>query len=542
MVEGNLGMVSSMDEALTFVQSLAEKVVGHDVPLSDTETKAVHTIEAYVKRMLEDIKKQRNQDQAEVNRYRAVVKGCADSAKESLDDSVNNLRAESNKARGIHVKCRRGEADEATETSTQCSKYDAYRSSPPGNTPPKCMETLSSSDVTTTDAATKKSMEQCITAINAWVVPLYDLYMKCKKKRDDHIADTRSCDVKQATFESDFCQYATLLAGTCEGQTKCRKTSVGILKVGDGEVKVAEKARQADCEVGHKVDCLLQIFEETDNSKKPKMLEHCKKLVPTCPDKIEYPPIPGPTPCSEEPNEPCAKAWLEKEYTNQKWYALAPTTWCHACSPPHPCKVTLYQSKHFEGWQASFPPGDWPTRALRRGGARDDQVSAIEVEEGCLAVVYKNPDLTGLDGVFAPGKYDYSEFHKVFPNDLVSSLLVLRKLSFETRGRHGEEEIIVKVGELSEKTRLTESWQQFEFDVPSDGQFTIEFLNAGGKIYNGGDNDVFFRSQYHAHIKPPDYWNRIWKCDQSVPTDAGRCKAVEDGELAWNGKYVITLG
>merc|ERR1719384_738385 len=121
-----------------------------------------------------------------------------------------------------------------------------------------------------------------------------------------------------------FCQYATLLAGTCDTQISCRKRNIETMEDGDKEVKVAEQARQADCEVEHKVDCLLKIFEETDNEKKPGMLDECKKLKPTCPEKIVYPPTPGPTPCKESATEPCEEAWTQEEYTSQPWYATAP--------------------------------------------------------------------------------------------------------------------------------------------------------------------------------------------------------------------------
>merc|ERR1719384_1089099 len=114
-----------------------------------------------------------------------------------------------------------------------------------------------------------------------------------------------------------FCQYATLLAGTCDTQISCRKRNIETMEDGDKEVKVAEAARQADCEVGHQVDCLLKIFEETDNEKKPAMLAKCKKETPTCPEKLSYPPIPGPTKCEPEPSEPCEDAWVEQEYSSQ---------------------------------------------------------------------------------------------------------------------------------------------------------------------------------------------------------------------------------
>jgi len=425
LMHDNIGTFSSMSEALTFVQDLAEKVAGHDVPLTDTEKRAISTIEAYVKRMLEDIKKQRDEDQNEVNRLRRVIIGCADTSDASLKGQVNRLKQEASAGRIDHAKCRRGEADKSGNTAAECGVYNSYRSTPPGSSVPACMNSLQTSDIATTDPTTKKSMEQCITAIHSWVVPLYDLYIKCKNAKGTHLDETVKCDGKQSVFESSYCTYAALLALTCETLSSCRTTNIKFFNEGLSEVKVAEKARQADCEVGHKVTCLLKIFEETNNEEKPKMLEACKKKEkPKCPDEIVFPPPPPPPPCHKTWSEPCAAEWKEKEYTSQPWYAKAPTTTCHACHPPHPCKVTVYEHEYFEGWNSSFNPGKWGTRALLRRGGEDDKVSAIKVEKGCVARVFANPDFTGTSALFPSGSYDFPAFRLKFPNDLVSSMEV----------------------------------------------------------------------------------------------------------------------
>merc|ERR1719323_345071 len=180
------------------------------------------------------------------------------------------------------------------------------------------------------------------------------------------------CDEKQHYFEGQFCKYAGILDMVCSAQISCRDTEIGHLEKGDAELKVAEKGREADCKIGYQVKCLLAIFEETDNAEKPAMLEKCKKQVPTCPENIIFKPIPPPLPCQRVPNEPCDSAWLGKEYRSQPWFAKAPTTTCNSCHPPHPCKVILYEEYDFEGWHASFGPGKYDTKGLRRKGALDD--------------------------------------------------------------------------------------------------------------------------------------------------------------------------
>merc|ERR1719422_2945766 len=53
------------NEALTFVEGLAEKVAGHDYTLSKEEKNALSSIRKFVDRLLKDIVTQRDEDQAE---------------------------------------------------------------------------------------------------------------------------------------------------------------------------------------------------------------------------------------------------------------------------------------------------------------------------------------------------------------------------------------------------------------------------------------------------------------------------------------------
>jgi len=292
---------------------------------------------------------------------------------------------------------------------------------------------LTGDDVASTDAATKKAMEQCITDIHTWVVPLYEKYIKCKNAETDRIDFTRRCDEDQHDFEGRFCQYAGKLELVCKTQISCRSTGISALQKGDAELRVAEEGREADCKVGYQVKCLLAIFEQSDNTKKPAMLEKCKNQVPTCPDKIIFKPIPEPHPCTPEPNEPCDSAWLQKEYRSQVWFAKAPTTTCNRCHPPHPCRVILYESSHFGGWHASFGPGKYDTKGLRRKGAQDDAVSSIQVEAGCIASLFQNPDWTGESSVFTEGDYTGHDFTTKFPDDMLSSMVVEEDVDTHTR-------------------------------------------------------------------------------------------------------------
>jgi len=177
-------------------------------------------------------------------------------------------------------------------------------------------------------------MEACLEDINDWFRPLWPIYIKCRDSIVDNKKKTKKCNGNQAVFESAFCQYSQLLSSTCLSQTDCRRKNIEVRNQIHANVSIAEAARHTDCEVGHKVKCLLQIFEEKNNTKKPGMLAACKALKPECPAGITYPDIPGPHQCQSEAHNPCDGAWVEGEYSTKVWFAKAPTAKCTSCLKP----------------------------------------------------------------------------------------------------------------------------------------------------------------------------------------------------------------
>merc|ERR1719410_1792245 len=326
-------------EALTFVEGLAEKVVGHDYTLSETEKNAISSIKKFVGRMLKDIVTQRNEDQTEVDNIKNLIEGCATSATESLE-KVAALNKAVGIARNQQSDCRVSEGKAKDEMSAACAAYDAYCQGP-GSKVPDCLSSMTEEKMKSGDANTKKSVRSCLEEINVWFPPLWKMYANCKKHEGIRADQTDDCNNAQTDFEGDFCQYDLLLDTTCDTQDDCRSKNIDAREKGHAAVKIAETARSTDCQVGHKVKCLLAIFEEKDNKKKPGMLDSCKARKYSCPDGILYPGIPDPTTCTREPSEPCDSSWLQTEYTSQAWYGKAPTGKCTKClqeptPPPKP--------------------------------------------------------------------------------------------------------------------------------------------------------------------------------------------------------------
>merc|ERR1719189_158883 len=317
------------NEALTMVEDLAEKVAGHNYTLSESEKNAIDSIKKFIERMLKDIVIQRNEDQAEVDGYKNLIEGCATSATNSLK-KVAGLNKGVGIARTSQSDCRVGESEAKDEMSAACAAYDAYCQGP-GSKVPACLSSMDSEKMQSEEANTKKSVRSCLEEINVWFPPLWKMYSKCKQHEGIRADHTEKCNKNQNSFESDFCQYSLLLDTTCDTQDDCRSKNIDARAKGHAAVKIAEKARSTDCKVGHKVKCLLPIFEETDNKKKPGMLESCKSADHSCPDGITYPGIPEPTTCEKEGTNPCEEPWVQKEYKSMAWFGKAPAGECMPC-------------------------------------------------------------------------------------------------------------------------------------------------------------------------------------------------------------------
>jgi len=318
-------------DALTFVENLAEKVVGHDYTLTKDEQNAIELIENFINRILRDIITQREEDQSEVNLYAQLIRGCSTTAKNLLEDKVDSLKQAVQKQRLNHSGCRSEEETLVDDKTDLCKKWDDYRQEGDGRKVPECMSKLTATDMGTENAEKKEKMEKCLEEIDIWFRPLWPIYIKCRDSRKEWESKTQECNGYQKEFEAGFCQYSLLLSSTCSTQSNCRQSNIKARNKGHANVTVAEAARHTDCEVGHKVKCLLKIFEEKNNTKKPGMLAACKALEPKCPEGIAYPDIPLPQPCETEPYNPCDSAWLEGEYSSEKWFAKAPSATCTPC-------------------------------------------------------------------------------------------------------------------------------------------------------------------------------------------------------------------
>jgi len=74
-----------------------------------------------------------------------------------------------------HKWCRRGEAKLAKRAAAICSRYYKYLSHSVKRKPPECAKSAFNTD------DDKKAIGSCLELTKAWLDPLYEEYIKCKK-------------------------------------------------------------------------------------------------------------------------------------------------------------------------------------------------------------------------------------------------------------------------------------------------------------------------------------------------------------------------
>jgi len=146
-----------------------------------------------------------------------------------------------------------------------------------------------------------------------------------------------------------------------------------------------------------------------------------------------------------------AEAWatrsgtkvLEREYASQQ-----PTATNHggeievSGKPAHvvqnSCRrctgqVKVFGDDKFGGWFAPFAKGTYNYWAFRRGGARNDAVSSLQVPEGCKAILYQHGQFTGWKAIFRSGDFDLAKMlaHGAKDNDASSIKVVDEGTNFE---------------------------------------------------------------------------------------------------------------
>lgn len=324
----------SLVSATDFVTELAQRVVGHNIPLTADEQAALTTIEEFITRMLVEAVQQHAADQNLVNGAEEVMKTCNTDATTSLEGEVDDFLNKTNSSRTSHSDCRANQLVDNGTMDTDCQNYTQYRRLNKAAEPPQCMKDnhLAVGFVQTSNEEHQKVMESCMVKTKSWLDPLYIRYKACQYGTGNVTQRKAECDPKQTKFERSFCEYVVKHDDACSALDTCMANGRTNRETVHASIQVAEGARMGDWSAGKHVECLFTVFK-ADNKDKNRTFNDCHaETYDTAALKIDYPTDPDPVPCAKKTSKPCAGQWVQREYKDQAWFERAPTAECIPCS------------------------------------------------------------------------------------------------------------------------------------------------------------------------------------------------------------------
>lgn len=333
----------------SYVNQLLEKVVTHNLTLTDEELSAIETIKAFIDSMYDDLFPQWQTDIAYTQDCVKEFEFCdADNDQRySLVVGEENLTIG---ARNEHTACRNSEAGFNDSCAVICAAYYDYRvQTVNGFRPaefPACAAGTPRFDVSQGDNPEEDpllSTEACLEELDVWMngqevdgvsqPGLWDKYVPCRDCRLNLEPIEIDCGQKQTHFEDLYCSWAIDYVEECSLYRTCYERSE--LTCGDvcATVAISEAARKADNETGIRVKCLLDVFL-LPNDQKEAALQACLELVvDTTPWDVPCPPQPLPAlpECGAPVNVPCEQEFLTQEYTGEPWYPNVEMAPCSQC-------------------------------------------------------------------------------------------------------------------------------------------------------------------------------------------------------------------
>merc|ERR1711953_622794 len=156
------------------VGALAEKVAGHNHPMSETEKRALVTMRGFIKEMQRNSVVQHAEDQKEIDRSRNLIQECSGQTKAKLRPQRSLMKIVVVK-RKQHSSCRKHEGKLARAAATICSRYHKYLSITAKRKPPECVRTSFNTD------EDKKKIGSCLELTKPWLDPLFERYRLCKE-------------------------------------------------------------------------------------------------------------------------------------------------------------------------------------------------------------------------------------------------------------------------------------------------------------------------------------------------------------------------
>jgi hypothetical protein len=343
-----------------------------------------------IKKMVEeelipDIIKERAAKVAEIRKFNDAIKtGIAETNtfRTSLKTSGNNKTVH---ARASHEKCRESEASLLAIQKQKCGTMKTYLDSVVGSNqvPSTWCRKMPSAD----DAKGVKSYADAMYEYFKNAKPMVDkLVNECDAATEAAKEAKKDCDAKQAQFESDFCQWKTVVHEKCANfETRYNDSVKAFQVVVDAKTKRVE-GWKAEYVGFKKILCYCNVWIGNKNNGKYKAgsFNHCNTIkVNTTLLDIEPPKVPKKAMCSADraATYPGDADFKSKEYSKFLDRAAKATTTCSSAT----CSSYSCQTA---GW-------------ILKSGAKDKKypTEADCCEATCLAYSCKTSGWIRKEGV-----------------------------------------------------------------------------------------------------------------------------------------------
>jgi len=295
---------------------------------------ALATFLEYLQSMHKKMIELHSADQSDIDEAIAMATNCRTG--NAPPNTVVTLRSD-------HATCRQEQADLYDIKDEHCTDYDAQLSSKSHNVPSCDLSTIS-------DPSVRTQFNLCLIQFHQWTQSLIKHYEECRVATENLAIQTRWCDLNQTRFESATCQVH---GGFCACES--RTTKHYNLRV--EQVAKLVSNRKIDRSAGAHIECMVDVL--TANATAENITEkfhNCKTESTNVTHlDVNYGNLPG---ASAECNitiGPCAKEWLDLEYTGKEWQLKAPPTTCLPCEAPNVCEC----SGHTQTIIARIAEGPW---------------------------------------------------------------------------------------------------------------------------------------------------------------------------------------
>jgi len=241
----------------------------------------------------------------------AAIGKCNENGLAKQQEIKGKTEVEVGTARTTHVTCRKSEKEKHSTKTEECLELDTFLNSVkvPAEIPAK---------------RGRDEMVEYVKTMNAYFCPMEpstgEMDDKCKTATNEHADERATCNRHQATFESDFCTWRTMLGDECEEHSACYKAAIAAydgVKTNTTALVTKLKTEYASLK---KILCYLNVWLKDGNEETVDADQYtaCNGAdVDTSPMDVPFPEAPAQAQCPMTAVEkyPGTKEFETAEYT-----------------------------------------------------------------------------------------------------------------------------------------------------------------------------------------------------------------------------------